>query len=192
MELSPLLILGVVLLVVVVGLSLWQSAQQVDRSGAAGPVAASGGAARPAAAATDAADQKGPSPFSTDPLLGDVYFDDEGGVWSADHEREFGDTTVNVEVHGKQPGLTDAQRDILRAALDQHRDLDARARALIRQELDRQGIGETTMEAYELSVRRREDGREAGFVWYDVEKSDREMGVSSTDGWETLRLEILS
>jgi hypothetical protein len=186
MELSAPLIVGFVLLVIVVGLALWQRTQQVDRTVDHRPAGSTSASAH-ASAAANASDADEVFVSSTDPVIGPMTFDQD--VWTADDDVEFAGTTVIVEVRGTKSGLTDAQRDILRVALEQQHELDTRARATIRQELDRQGIGETDMEAYELGVRPRDDGREAGFLWYDVTESDREMGVSSTDRWQTLKVE---
>jgi hypothetical protein len=188
MELSPLLIAGVVLLVVVLGLALWQRRQQVDRTAgvrAAGDLAAvSGGHA-----VADVSKAESQHLFAKDDLLGAMEYYE--GAWTAEDEVAFGDTTVNVEVHGSTAGLTGAQRDLLRRAIESSHDLDRRAREVIQRELARRGIHDTTMEPYELAVRPRQDGREAGFVWYEVEHADREMGVSSSDGWRTLEVETL-
>ena len=189
MESSPLLIVGVLLLVVVLGLSLWQRSQQVDRTGAGrsapGGAVASASPAAPAAVATAKPDSS--YAFVRDDLLGVLDWDE--GVWNADDNAAFADTEVIVEIHADKSGFTNAQREIVRTALASSHDLDERARALIGQQLQRDGITDMTMEAYELTVRHRDDGLEAGFVWYDVAKADREMGVSSADGWKTLRLE---
>ena len=189
MDLSPALILGVVLLVAVGALSLWQRSHQVDRTGAGR--SAAGGSAAPAASvpAAPAATAEHDSGFAfvKDDLLGVLDWDE--GVWNADDNAAFADTEVIVEIHAPRSGFTAPQREIVRTALASSHDLDARARALIGQELQREGVTDMTMEAYELTVRQRDDGLEAGFVWYDVAKADREMGVSSADGWKTLRLE---
>lgn len=194
MELSPLLVVGIVLLVLVVALSLRQRSQQVDRT-AGGPTnsphGASGGrpaVVPPGPAAASAGDAASKYVFSKDELLGEISFID--GLWTADDDVPFADTTVFVEVQGHRAGLTDAQRELLRLALKYPRDLDGRAREVIQRELDRQGIADTKMELYELAVHPRDDGPEAGFLWYEVE-AGREMGVSSTDGWKTLRLEAV-
>jgi hypothetical protein len=186
MELSPLLAVGIVLLVAVLALSRLQKSQQVDRSAAGRPSTGTAGTAPPVRAA-EAGDRSSKFAFSKDDLLGVIVFDD--GIWAADDDAAFAGTTVIVEVHGELAGLTEAQSETVRLALTDSRDLDARARAVIQQELDRQGITDATMEAYELTVRPGRDGREAGFLWYDVKQADREMGVSSTDGWKTLTLE---
>lgn len=189
MELSPLLIVGLVLLLVVAGLALWQRMQQVDPAVGGRAVARPG--AGPELSSPPAAPLDGDPPLISlaDPVIGAITFDD--GLWTTDEDVAFGETTVIVEVTGSADGITDAQRDIVGAALTGAHDLDRRARALINQELARQGIGESEMDTYELALRPDPDGRETAYLWYDVEESDREMGVSSTDRWRTLKLEIL-
>ena len=187
MEISPLLVVGIVLLVAILGLSLWQRSQQVDRTAGRQTSNGAPGAASRGHDTADATEPESQFVFSRDDLLGVIEYDE--GVWTADDEQPFAGTTVIVEVHGDRSGLTEAQREILTLALKYPRDLDGRAREVIQRELDRQGITEGTMEAYELTVRTGDDGRDVGFLWYDVEEADREMGVSSIDGWKTLQLE---
>ena len=190
MELSPLLIAGIVLLAVVAGLTLWQRRQQVDQS-ASGRHAAV--AAPPAAQVSTVADEtvetESSFEFATDPLLGAIAWDE--GIWSPDDDPVFAGTTVLVEVHGPRSGLTESQRSVVRAALEHNQDLDTRARATIRQELDRRGVGDSAMEPYSLEVKPGPEGGETAYLWYDVAEADREMGVSSTDRWRTLALEFL-
>jgi hypothetical protein len=184
----PLLIVGLVLLLVVAGLALWQRMQQVEPAGGR-PVARPAAVSEPSSPTGEPFDGDPPLISVTDPVIGAITFDD--GLWTTDEDVPFGDTTVIVEVTGSADGITDAQRDIVGAALTGAHDLDRRARALINQELARQGIGESEMDTYELALRPDANGRETAYLWYDVEESDREMGVSSTDRWRTLKLEIL-
>src|SRR5688572_9256541 len=128
MELSPLLIVGLVLLLVVAGLALWQRMQQVDPAVGGRAVARPG--ASPELSSPPAAPPAAHPPLIsvTDPVIGAITFDD--GLWTTDEDVPFGDTTVIVELTGSADGITDAQRDIVGAALTAAHDLDRRARAL--------------------------------------------------------------
>ena len=99
------------------------------------------------------------------------------------------ESTVIVEVHGHKSGLTEAQSELVRLALEYPRDLDGRAREVIAPALGRHDLEGATITPYELTVRPGDDGRDVGFLWFEVEGTGRDIGVSSADGWKTLTLQ---
>ena len=84
MELTPLLVVGIVLLVGVVGLSLWQRSLQIDRTAGRQTNGGAPGATTKNHAATpaDVSEPGSQFVFSRDDLLGVIEYDE--GVWTAD------------------------------------------------------------------------------------------------------------
>lgn len=182
---SPLLVIAVVLLVVVVGLTLMQRRAQVQ----------------PRAALRKEPPSPSPRPESpdtslvtgtdirTDPVLGVIGFND--GIWMTETDLDLGGTLVFVEIHGTIDGPTNADHQIVKAALARP-DLEARARTLVLHELERRGEDATGLAIYELAVRPDDDGVLNGWLWFEVPEFLGEIGVKSSDLWQTLTLEVVA
>jgi hypothetical protein len=179
---SLLLAVAVVLLVIVVGLTLMQRRAR----GSSPPPRRDAPTAPPlrpeppdtAVAETD---------MRTDPVLGVIGFHE--GIWMTETDLDSGDSLFLVEVHGTIDGPTNADHQIVKAALAQS-DLDARARAMVIAELERRHVDTNDVTLYSLVVRPDHTGVRHGFLWYDVPEFVGEIGVKSADHWRTLTLEV--
>lgn len=190
MEISPLLAVGVVLLVVVGGLALWQRVTQAahpDRSRAAStptvpsPSLVAGADGLPGGSAS--------RPRRVDEVFGPITFDGQE-LWEREEDLEFAGTTVVLELTAGPDGPGDTHRAIVRTAVAEGRALEARARAIVEAELRRRGIALDDLEVYELAAGLDDEDRVAGYLWYSADFSG-EIGVSSIDLWRTLELEVV-
>lgn len=180
---SPLLVVAIVLLVLVVGLTLLQRRGQVQ------PHAVR---RQPSPPATPEPPDTSPSEMTaitTDPLLGVIGFHDGG--WMTETDLNLHGTLVLVEIAGSIDGPTNADHEVVRAALATP-DLETRARALVIAELERRRVrvGATDASAYSLAVRPDRDGVLHGFLWFAAEQFLGDVGVKSADHWRTITLEV--
>jgi hypothetical protein len=181
---SPLLILGLVLLAVVVALSLMQRRAQVDhtRRGHTPPP-------RDPASPEPAARSEGSHATQLDdPRLGPLVFNGER-LWQADSV-DFDGIPILAELQGDAQGPHPFARRYAAAACDDAKGLWARGRDLVAAELQRRGQLTDDIEPYELAVDI-EDGRPVGFLWYIAGDFEGEIGVSTRDEWRTLALEVI-
>ncbi|BCS35696.1 hypothetical protein TBR22_A49300 [Luteitalea sp. TBR-22] len=181
---SPLLILGVLLLVIVGVLSLLQRRTQVDHTTRGGT---------PPVGPPQAPEPAGPRRVRNetqleDPRLGVLVFNDDR-LWQTD-SLDFDGIPIVAELQGDAQGLHPAARRIAVAACDDAKRLWARGRELVAAELQRRGQPTDDIEPYELAVDV-EDGEPVGFLWYVAGDFRGEIGVSSRDQWQTLSLEVI-
>lgn len=181
---SPLLVIAIVLLVIVVGLTWLQRRAQVEPRGAVGKERSPS----PPPERTGAA-QGTETDIRTDPVLGVIGFND--GIWMTETDLDLGGSLVLVEIHGTIDGPTDADHQIVKAALARP-DLEARARTLVLHELARLGTDATDLAIYELAVGPDDDGALHGYLWFEVTEFLGEIGVKSSDLWQTLTLEVVA
>ncbi len=183
-DISQLLPVAVVLLVIVVGVALWQRRATVDASARSRPsTLPSSRAADPAATAAALRVR----PVHND-VLGRLVYDGEH-MWELDEELAFAGTTVCVEITGGAEGPTGAAREIARTAIAQQADLDARARALLTPALPGLGWEGLPLTAFSIAVRPDAHQRLVGVLWYEVGDMDGEIGAASADLWRTLEIE---
>jgi hypothetical protein len=183
-----MLVVAILALVIVVGLTLLQrraSADPAPRRAAPAPP--------PPSEPPPAGLPRGPSRVKNDlqlddPILGVLTFNDNA-LWEGD-SFEFDGIPVLLELSGDAHGPYASVRALVQAAIAQP-DLHARGRDIVRAELVTRGVDTDDVEAYEIAVDSSETGAVIGFVWYNVETFDGEIGVSSTDGWRTLTLEVV-
>ena len=179
---SPLLAVAIVLLVLVVGLTLLQRRGQVQphavhRKSSPPP-------APPEPPDTSPSEM---TAIKADPLLGTIGF--HSGGWMTDTDLNLHGTLVLVEIAGSIDGPTNADHEIVRAALATP-DLETRARALVIAELERRRVGVNDVSAYSLAVRPDEDGVLHGFLWFAAEEFLGDIGVKSADMWRKITLEV--
>ncbi len=102
--------------------------------------------------------------------------------WSLDEDPAFAGTTVRRRDRGRTPTGPDAAApEYVTTALAQQADLDARARVVVVEEARRRGFAATQVEAYELMVGPDDDDALSGYLWFDVDDFEVELGVSSAD-----------
>ena len=173
---SPLLVIAVVLLVLVVGLAVLQRRASAPASRGASPSSPP--------SAPPAGDLQ-----IDDPILGVLTFNNDNALWEGD-SFEFDGIPVLLELSGDVHGPSAAARALVQAAIAQP-GLHARGRDIVRAELVTRGVDTDDVEAYQIAVDNSETGAVTGYVWYNVETFDGEIGVSSADGWRTLTLEVI-
>ena len=122
-----------------------------------------------------------------DPVLGVIGFHE--GIWTTETDLNLGGSLILVEIHGTIDGPTNADHQIVQAALAQS-DLDARARPMVMAELERRSVDSNEVTLYSLVVRPDQTGVRHGFLWYDAAEFIGEIGVRSADHWRTLTLEV--
>ncbi len=181
---SPLLALALVALAIVVGLTLLQRRAHAQPRGV-GP-----SPGLPASPPSQGPTSSEVHPGLVDPVLGSMTYDGHHS-WSIDEDPAFAGTTVIVEIAGGPDGPDADAREYVTKALAQQADLDARARVVVIEEARRRGFSATQVEAYELMVGPDDDDALSGYLWFDVDDFEVELGVSSADAWRTLRLETL-
>ena len=180
-----LLQIAVVLLVIVVGLTLWQRRAHAEPTPARRDTPPSAPPPR-----GSASDGTGPRrlELGTDPLLGDITYD--GDTWLAENDIDLHGTVVSVVISGTAAGPTARDRAIVEAALARP-DLDSRARTLIVLELERLGVDPTGLAMSELAVGPDDDDVLQGYLWYEVPDFSGVIGVKSADHWQTLTVDVV-
>jgi hypothetical protein len=181
MGMTWLLAVGVVLLVIVVGLSLLQR-----RAAAPPPRRPTPGELPPSGTPTP--DRVRGELRVDDPDLGVLGYDNDR-LWQGD-SLDFDGTPILVQLPGDRSGPSATARPVVIAATAQARELWARGRDVVTAELRRRGNPDDDVEPYELAVDTT-DGKVIGYLWYSVDTFAGEIGVSSRDGWRTLALEVI-
>jgi hypothetical protein len=184
---SPLLAFAIVLLVLVVGLTLLQrrgetQSYQARREPLSPPTVPD---------PSDPTLPPDPPPTDTetkaDPLLGTIgYYDDR---WMTEDDLNLHGSLVMAEIVGTIDGPTNADHEIVRAALARP-DLEGRGRALVISELERRGEDTSGLMLLSLSVRPDDSGVLHGFLWYDPGEFLGEIGVKSSNHWQTIHVVV--
>jgi hypothetical protein len=191
---TPLLVVGVVLLALVIGLSVLQRSRQRDF--ASGPRAGPGAqpaspAARPSPPAPGDPSDDPDWPFRTDPYWGELMWDHESR-WEADGAPPIGNDHVTVVLFAGREGPGAAHREWYEAARVRGDALVQEATRLIGADLAGRGLGHVDLSLDVVHI-----GNHAADVPFQgrlefeadharVEWSD----VRSLDLWRTLDLDI--
>ena len=184
MDMTVLLVIGVVLLVIVGGLSLLQR-----RSVAPLPTSTRPPSPLPAVDAlpSPAAPGTGRKAWH-DPVLGTLTFDDDD-LWSGDDELAFGAHDVCAEITAGPSGPDAEQVAVARAAITRD-DVEPRARAAVREALQARGIEAPTFLAYRVHAGRAAQHRVVGSVDYASDLYAGDITVITLDEWRTLRVQL--
>ena len=180
METTWLLALGVVLLVLVVGLSVRQRLATRPPERTAPVETPPPGAATPRRVRGEL--------LLDDPRLGVLEFNNDA-LWRGT-SLDFGGVDICVHVPGSPTGPAASAHALALRAVELAIDLTERGRAMVAEELRRRGRAAEELRPYELAVEAA-DGKVVGYLWYEVEMFDGEIGVSSADGWQTLAVQIV-
>jgi hypothetical protein len=189
LPMSYLLVVAVVLLVAVVGLSLWQRRGTRDmtfHAAPSGPDAPTLTAAKPAAASEPASNR-----VRADPLVGKLMFDGEGS-WHATEAIDFGMGFIDVEFIAGAEGPGAEHTDWMRQAAARWDSLRETIEATLAERFGSSGVTREALCPYWVIVGPRA-GRFEGRIEYVLAPGVDGislLSVRSTDMWNTLQPEI--
>ncbi len=185
MDMTVLLVVGIVLLALVGGLSLAQRRSAV-RSPALQPSPMPSPRAEPV---TPPRPEGGSSPGTWhDPVLGTFTFDG-GSLWSGQGELTFGTDAVQASFTAGAEGPGPEQAAVGRGAFTRD-DVEPRAREAVAEALRARGVLTPAFVACSVHVGRDAAGRIVGSVDYETDQFEGDVGVVTHDAWRTLHAQL--
>lgn len=184
---TPLLVVGVVLLVLVAGLSLLQRSRERDFSRTAVPRPAPS-AAPPPSDPSDDPDW----PFRSDPYWGELTWDHDR-AWEADGAPPLGSEHVTVKLYAGREGPGAEHREWYEAARTRGDALVRQAAEMLVKALDARGVDCDTPELSEvhIGVPVPVTGRFEGRLLFDPDHEAIDfIDVRSLDTWHTLEVDL--
>jgi hypothetical protein len=183
---SLLLAAAIVLLVLVICVALLQRRQTRDFSTRAGGATAAPGTSTPIAA--DDPERDADWPFTDDPVLGSLMFDQED-VWSG--EVVIGELDVEVFLRAGREGPGDHHRQWVQAAQGRGDRLVNEARATLAEALAQRGITLEDLSSVEMHLGPDADGIFEGRLVFDPDHDDLDAAyVRSIDTWRTVEARV--
>ncbi len=182
MDMTVLLVVGIVLLVLVAGLSLAQR-----RSAAPSPPSRPVSGPSPPTQPVAHAGGSRPNTWH-DPVLGTLTFDG-GTLWSGQDDLTFGADAVQASIAAGADGPGPEQAAVGRAAFTRD-DVEPRAREAVAEALRARGVLTPVFVARSVHVGRDAAGRIVGSVDYDTDQFEGDVAVITHDAWRTLRAEL--
>lgn len=187
---TPLLIVGLALLVIVAVLSIWQRRQQRETRSAGRTVGTAGDSRGAAGDAADPSDDPD-WPFRDDPVFGELTWDQERS-WRSDSAREVAGEHLDVELLAGREGPGARHREWFEAARRRGAALFRDARAALQPALAAQGVPADDLSPSEMSLGAiAADGAFIGRVVFDADDERIELlEVRSADLWRTFEARV--
>ncbi len=186
---SLLLVVGVVLLLLLGGLALWQRRAARDMATSASRAdspALTAAASRPRA--VPGADAR--MPTIDDPVIGSLKYHGDT-AWTGEESLAIGGHDLVVQIFAGVEGPGDEHRAWMRTFRDRFDTIDADARALLGHVLQPLGVTSPRLDPWQVSIGPGDDGVFEGRLHYDVvHEAVDDLCVRSVEQWAVLEAHV--